>query len=469
MDHLQEVPGEESILHNIPQGLLVSLLDNPYESLILVDADGIVRFMSSATEGVYPVSPRDAVGRHISEVSPESKLPRILETGKAEIGRAMMLKNSNRVIARIPLIRDGRVIGAFGKLMFWTPKKLKELYDRIDTLEKHLDYFKEELNHRCGVRYSFDTIVGKSDLLKQTIDLARHAAETDSPVMITGESGTGKELFAHAIHQAGRRRDSSFIKVNCSSIPADLFEAELFGYEGGSFTGARKTGKPGKFELADKGTIFLDEIGEMPHTMQVKLMRVLQEKEIDRIGSSRPRQVDFRIICATNRDLEKMISNGGFRLDLYYRINVINIKLPALRELREDIPPIFVHFLEELSRERNRRVPGVVPEAVELLKNYAWPGNVRELRNIAERAMILPGGEVIEPGDLPLALRISTTCPQTRTEEPISSLRDLLEVTERRAIVDTLQKSGNSRAKAAKILGIHRTGLYQKMKKYNID
>jgi len=469
MDYVQEGPREEDILHNIPRGLLLSLLDNPYESLILIDADGIVRFMSSATEGVYPVSPRDAVGRHISEVSPQSKLPGILETGKAEIGRAMMLKDSHRVIARIPLSRDGRLIGAFGKLMFWTPKKLKELYDRIDTLEKHLDYYKEELNHRYGVRYSFDTIVGKSELIKQTIGLARQAAEADSPVVITGESGTGKELFAHAIHQASRRRDSSFIKVNCASIPGDLFEAELFGYEGGSFTGARKAGKPGKFELADKGTIFLDEIGEMPHTMQVKLMRVLQEKEIDRIGSSRPRHVDFRIICATNRDLEKMIGNGGFRLDLYYRINVINIKLPDLRELKEDIPLIFAHFLEKLSRDWNRSVPTVAPEAVELLKNYAWPGNIRELRNIAERAMILSGGDVIEPENLPLALRISPTCPKRQTEGPISSLKGLLEETERRTIVETLQKTVNNRARTAQILGIHRTGLYQKMKKYKID
>ncbi len=348
MDYWHEGLREEDILHNIPLGLLLTLLDNPYESLILIDADGIVRFMSSSTEGVYPVPPRDAVGRHISEVSPQSKLLGILKTGKAEIGRSMVLKDRQRVIARVPLIRDGRVIGAFGKLMFWTPRKLKELYGRIDTLENHLDYYKEELNHRRGVRYSFDTIVGESDLIKQTIDLARQAAEADSPVVITGESGTGKELFAHAIHQASRRRHGSFIKVNCSSIPADLFEAELFGYEGGSFTGARKTGKLGKFELADKGTIFLDEIGEMPHNMQVKLMRVLQEKEIDRIGSSRPRSVDFRLICATNRDLEKMIRTGGFRLDLYYRINVINIKLPALRELKEDVPLMFDHFLEEI-------------------------------------------------------------------------------------------------------------------------
>ncbi len=469
MDYWHEGLREEDILHNIPLGLLLTLLDNPYESLILIDADGIVRFMSSSTEGVYPVPPRDAVGRHISEVSPQSKLLGILKTGKAEIGRSMVLKDRQRVIARVPLIRDGRVIGAFGKLMFWTPRKLKELYGRIDTLENHLDYYKEELNHRRGVRYSFDTIVGESDLIKQTIDLARQAAEADSPVVITGESGTGKELFAHAIHQASRRRHGSFIKVNCSSIPADLFEAELFGYEGGSFTGARKTGKLGKFELADKGTIFLDEIGEMPHNMQVKLMRVLQEKEIDRIGSSRPRSVDFRLICATNRDLEKMIRTGGFRLDLYYRINVINIKLPALRELKEDVPLMFDHFLEKLSRDNSRSVLTVAPEAAELLKNYAWPGNIRELSNIAERAMILSGGDVIQPEDLPMAVRFPASCPPRQMEEPISSLKGLLEETERRAIVETLQKTGNNRAKTAQILGIHRTGLYQKMKKYNID
>jgi transcriptional regulator with PAS, ATPase and Fis domain len=381
----------------------------------------------------------------------------------------MMLKNSQRVIARFPIIKDGRVIGAFGKLMFWTPKKLKELYNRIDTLEKHLDYYKEELSQRCGVRYSFDTIVGKSDPIKRTIELARQAAEVDSPVVITGESGTGKELFAHAIHQASRRRDGNFIKVNCASIPAELFEAELFGYEEGSFTGARKAGKPGKFELADKGTILLDEIGEMPHSMQVKLMRVLQEKEIDRVGSSRPRQVDFRLICATNRDLEKMISSGGFRLDLYYRINVINIELPSLRELKDDVPLIFAHFLQRLSLNSDRSIPDVSPEAVELLKNYSWPGNVRELRNIAERAMILSGGDVIEPEDLPLALRVSSTRSQGQTDEPMSSLKDLLEETERHAIVETLRKTGNNRARTAQILGIHRTGLYQKMRKYRID
>jgi len=459
---------EENTLRNIPGHLLFALLDNPYEGLIVVDADGIVRFMSSATEGFYPISPREAVGRHVTEVSPHTKLPRVLQTGKAEIGTTMKLKDGHRVVARVPLSQNGQIIGAFGKLMFWTPEKLKELYERVATLEKHLDYYQHAFDQTCGVRYSFDNIFGDSDPIRHTISQARQAAETDSPVLIRGESGTGKELFAHAIHQASRRRKSSFIKVNCASIPADLIEAELFGYEAGSFTGAVKTGKSGKFELANTGTIFLDEIGDMSPNMQVKIMRVLQEKEIDRIGSSRTRSVDFRLICATNRDLEKMMSDGGFRLDLYYRINVFVIDLPALREIKEDIPLIFLRLLEKLSGGRRQTVPSVAPEAMELLKNYPWPGNVRELRNIAERALIVSKDNRIEPEDLPLTLRTPAACLESERSILTMSLKDLLEDTERRAIVSTLQKNGNNRAKTAQILGIHRTGLYQKMKKYKI-
>ncbi len=467
---MQEQNRLDRILHDIPRQLLVALLDNPYECLILVDAEGIVRFMSTANRGIYPILPEHAVGRHITQVSPQSKLARVLETGKAEIGTGMMLKDDQRVIARIPLTRDGRIIGAFGKLMFKTPARLKELYERIDTLEKHLDFYREELDETYGVRYSFDSIVGNSDLITQTKVLARQAAETDSPVVITGESGTGKELFAHSIHQASKRRKNNFVKVNCASIPAELVESELFGYEAGSFTGARKTGKAGKFELAHNGTILLDEIGDMPLNMQVKLMRVLQEKEVDRIGSSRPRHVDFRIICATNRDVEKMVSNSGFRMDLYYRINVINIRLPALREMQEDIPFIFQHLLGDLCRGKKRRIPTVSTEAIEVLKNYAWPGNVRELRNIAERALIVCNDACIEVDDLPLSLRVPPSIRQRGSQENLSSnLKELLEDTERRAIIGTLKKTANNRALTAKLLGIHRTGLYQKMKKYSIE
>ncbi len=460
--------GKEEILRSIPEELLHALLENPYEGLILVDEDGIVRFMSSATEGLYPISPAKAIGRHINEVSPSSRLPMVIEAGKAEIGSTMEIQEGPRVVARIPLTQGDRVIGAFGKLMFWTPEKLRELYGRVDTLEKHLNYYKNESEQGCGVRYGFEDIFGKSELLRQTICLANQAGETDSPVLIRGESGTGKELFAHAIHQASRRRKNNFIKLNCASIPGELIESELFGYEAGSFTGAGKAGRPGKFELANNGTIFLDEIGDMSPSMQVKIMRVLQEKEIDRIGSRRAKPVDFRLICATNRDLEKMMSEGGFRLDLYYRINVFIINLPALREIKEDLPLIFTHFLQDLSGGRHR-VPSISADSMELLKSYSWPGNIRELRNIAERALIVCKNNKIEPEDLPPVFRTpSPLSLRSDQDNPSSTLKDLLEETELCAILSTLKKSGNNRAKTAQILGIHRTGLYQKMKKYKI-
>lgn len=459
---------EENILENIPQDLLFALLDNPYESLILVDNDGIIRFVSSFNESVYEIPSTKAIGRHITEMSPRSKLPRVLETGKAEIGQGIKLNEQQRVIARIPLTKDGRVIGAFGKLLVKTPEQLKELYDRIETLESHLDYYREELNHTCGVRYSFDNIIGASEPITKVKLLARQAAETDSSVVITGESGTGKELLAHAIHQVSRRKKNNFVKVNCSSLPNELIESELFGYEAGSFTGARKAGKPGKFELADKGTIFLDEIGDMPLQMQVKLMRVLQEKEVDRLGSNQSRNADFRVITATNRDLEKLIRDGAFRLDLYYRINVINIRMPALRDIREDIPLIFHYFMDKLSRCKRQPAKTVSSEAMELLTNYAWPGNVRELRNIAERAMIVCRGNQIDPKDLPLAVQTPSADKISRMNMSLS-LKELMEETERCAILEALQKAGNNRVGAARLLGIHRTGLYQKMRKYGLE
>lgn len=451
----------------IPSELLDTLLDNPYECLILIDADGIVRFMSSANEGFYSVTCGEAVGRHISEVNPRSRMPRVLKSGKAEIGRSMILNEKQRIIARIPLVRGGRVVGVAGKLMFMNPEKMKQLYDRIDILERHLDYYKDELNEVLGIRYTFDNIVGESTPMRRVKKLAHQAAWADSPVIITGESGTGKELFAHAIHQASRRRNHNFVRVNCAAIPADLIEAELFGYAPGAFTGARRQGKIGKFELAHKGTIFLDEIGDMPPGMQVKLMRVLQEKEIERIGGTEPRRIDFRIISATNRDLERMMGTGGFRLDLYYRLNVINIDLPPLRGIKNDIPQIFRHLIEKLSRTGGRRIEEISPAVRDALMAYGWPGNVRELRNVVERALIVCRDERIELDDLPISLR-SGPADRPAADVPVGPLKQLMENTERNAIVGALARTGNNRGKAAVLLGIHRTGLYQKMKKHGL-
>jgi transcriptional regulator with PAS, ATPase and Fis domain len=455
------------MLENIPNDLLEALLDNPYEGLILVDADGIVRFMSSSNDGVYPVSATDAIGRHITEVSPQTQLPRVLETGRAEIGRSMLLQHKNRVIARIPIVKDGTVIGAAGKLMFRSPEVLKKLYDRIESLETRLDYFKDALADAYGGRTSFDRIIGDTQPMRKAKDLGRQAAEADAAVLITGESGTGKELFAHAIHMAGRRCKQNFVRVNCAAIPRDLIESELFGYEAGAFTGARRQGKAGKFELAHKGTIFLDEIGDMPPILQVKLMRVLQEREVERLGSATPKPIDFRVISATNRDLTRMLDSKDFRLDLYYRLNVFHIHLPALRDIRADIPAIFRYMLGLLATDGRPPIEHVSDEALAAMQTYDWPGNVRELRNVAERAMIVCRDRRIGVDDLPMeAVRSARRDPPSGGA--LGPLRTLMQKTEKQAILQALDHTGNNRVEAARVLGIHRTGLYQKMKKHGI-
>jgi transcriptional regulator with PAS, ATPase and Fis domain len=451
----------------IPDDLLFALLDNPYESLILIDAQGIVRFVSQANESIHGNSVASAVGKHISEVSPDSRLLNAIESGRAEIGRPIILKDHERIVARIPLLRDGKVIGAAGKLLLSSPQKVKDLYWRIESLEKQLDYYKSEFKQIYGSRFTFDNIIGGSRKLLEAKALARKAAQNDSSVIISGESGTGKEMVAHAIHMAGPRSSHNFIRINCGAIPTELFESELFGYEPGAFTGATRQGAAGKIELAHNGTVFLDEISEMPLRMQVKLLRVLQDKVVERIGGGKPRQINFRIISATHQDLESMIRQGAFRLDLFYRLNVMLIKLPALRTIIEDIPLIFLSMVQEIGQRGGQGVPGIAPAVMEALCAYDWPGNMRELRNVAERALIVCDGRQIELKDLPAAFRDTASNQKPAPEKP-RPLRSALEEAERKAIEAALQHTRNNKAKAAGLLGIHRTGLYQKMHKYEL-
>ncbi len=454
-------------MNRLSDDLLSTMLNNPYELIIIIDRYGKVQFLSSAYEKYYPVSAATARGKYLSDVLPESELTRVLDTGKAEIGDFITIGGENWITAKIPLKKNGRIIGAVGKLLFTDPTQVKNLYRHIEILEKNLNHYKDELSQLYDIRYSFSKIIGDSSSLRDAKALSRLAAENDSPVLITGESGTGKELFAHAIHRSCNRRQQNFVRVNCAAIPKELFEAEMFGYEPGAFTGANPKGKPGKFEVADKGTIFLDEIGDMPLKMQVKLMRVLQEKEVERIGGNKPRQIDFRIVSATNQDLEELINKRLFRLDLYYRLNVINIHLPALRDIPEDIPPIFRHIIEKLLSDDKRPVPALAPEALATLQRYGWPGNVRELGNVAERAIIIHKNNRIELKDLPIP--IQDAIPASKSHPPVlTSLKTIMENTERKTIIQALKQTNDNKIKASQLLGIHRTGLYQKMKKYNM-
>ncbi len=322
-------------------------------------------------------------------------------------------------------------------------------------------------NDLPGRKYPFGLIVGQSQALQKVFDVVTKVADSDSTVLITGESGTGKELIARAIHYSARGPIGPLIPVNCGAIPEELLESELFGHEKGAFTNAIKT-RAGRFELADGGTIFLDEIGEMSPKLQVKLLRVIQEKQFERVGGTRTITVNIRVIAATNQDLYRAVESGRFREDLYYRLNVIPVHIPPIRQRREDIPLLIEYFFNRFRRKKKTNVEGIDPEVVEALTAYDWPGNVRELENLIERLVILADGPSITLDDLPERI---TRPPKAAARGEFVlpdegfSLSDYLAEVENDLIAQALEKAGGVKSKAAQILGINRTTLVEKMKK----
>ena len=320
--------------------------------------------------------------------------------------------------------------------------------------------------HQLSAKYTINDIIGESNPILLMKEQILAAAKTRSTVLILGETGTGKELAAHAIHRLSVRRHAPFVRVNCAAIPDNLLESELFGYEAGAFTGAVKGGQSGKFELADTGTIFLDEIGDMPLSLQSKILRVLQEKEIEKIGGRGPIPVDVRVIAATHQNLKQLVQNKKFREDLYYRLHVIPIQMPPLRDHREDIPLLVDYFLDKQSIELGIVKPDTDREFISALIEYDWPGNVRELANAIELAVSMANG-MISKEKLPLSIR--EAYGRSAPEEDAGVLRNYAEEAEREAIVKALESCGGNKIKVCDILGISRSSLYNKLKRYNID
>ena len=463
---------EEQIgkLKRLGDDVIYALIDNPYECPIVINKQGIICFMSRFSKRLIGIDPDEAVGKHIKDVIKETHLHEILKDGKARIADLLYIAGKQQVISRIPL-KDlhGKILGAVGKGVLNEAVKVAELSKRIEVMAGQLQYYQKQVSDLKGGA----AIVGRSAAIAQMKENALLAAKSNAAVLMTGESGTGKEVVAYFIHQNSSRASGPFIRVNCASIPRELFESELFGYEGGAFTGARSQGKPGKFELANKGTILLDEIGEMPRPMQAKLLRVLQEHTVDRLGGTNPIPADFRLIAATNRDLQEMVRKGDFRMDLFYRINILSIHAPRLRDIREDIPLLAAHLIGLLNEEMGWGASAISPEAMAELKNYDWPGNVRELRNVIERAMIIAKERLIRPEDLPERVRRAGTGEPSSTSATAGTrpgnLRLALAETERQVIAEALRSAGGNKAKAARTLGIHRTSLYEKMKTHGLD
>ncbi|MCF6247351.1 MAG: sigma-54 dependent transcriptional regulator [Desulfobacula sp.] len=327
------------------------------------------------------------------------------------------------------------------------------------------------LRKAVSSRYSFDNIIGKSRPMQEIYDIINKVAPSDASILIEGESGTGKELVAKSIHYNSPRKNNSLIAVNCSAFAETLLESELFGHEKGAFTGAAAL-KKGRFELADNGSLFLDEIGELPRSLQVKLLRVLQEKTVERVGGTKSIPINFRLIAATNKDLEEEVKKGNFREDLFYRLNVVKISLPPLRERMEDIVLLVNHFIDKYISQMNlsNKISGISPETIKILSDYEWKGNVRELENVIERSVLLCNGKLVTPADLPLQIRQKMTSTIDLNGIPTGAgLAETLVAVEKRMIQHAMKMSGNIQTKAAQLLGIGKSGLNQKLKKFNLD
>lgn len=446
-------------------------LEGVFESLkqgiVVVDKDNKVNLVNRSYEDIMGLPREDLLGQELKDVLENSRMHIVLRTGVPELADLQSVKGRQVVVNRVPIFKDGMIIGAIGEAMFKDISEVGALLQR-ENIFAYPNLKKEAmLEQASSAKHSFETIIGRSRAMVHVKNLASKVAATDSTVLVVGESGTGKELFARAIHNASKRRQMPLVSINCAAIPTELLEAELFGYDEGAFTGAKRGGKKGKFELANRGTIFLDEIGDMPLAMQAKLLRVMQDKTFEHVGGEKVLTCDVRIIAATNRDLEAMVENNTFREDLYYRLNVICIQVPPLRERREDIGELIDLLLPGVCHRLGIPLKQFSPEALNLLREYSWPGNVREMINILEQLGATVSSPVITPRNLPPLGLFKGHHKKKSAGMAQDSTASL--ASERECIAETLRCTNGNKALAAKVLGVHRSTLYEKLKKYNLQ
>ena len=452
---------------------MFDLFANASEGMLLVDRKGRVVWINDQYRRFLPAlgyeREEDFVGHPVSNVVQNTQMHQVLETGKPILIDLLTNKAGTFVVSRIPL-RDeaGEVIGVLGIVLFDHPETtLQPLIAKFARLEQDLNEARRELASQRRAKYTFASFVGSSAAAQEVKRQARRAAQSASPVLLLGETGTGKELLAHAIHSASARAGKAFVSINAAAIPETLLEAEFFGTAPGAFTGADRKGRPGKLQIAQGGTLFLDEIGDMPLPLQSKLLRVLQEKEFEPVGSNEVLRSDVRLIAATSIDLDKAVREGRFRADLYYRINVVPIGIPPLRERLEDLPALCEAILDDL-REDNHALYELDADALALLRRHAWPGNVRELRNLLERTVLLNDRAQLDAQALRAALG-PLQAPPAQADGNRASLAEgqdfyaAREAFERKLIGNVLAEQAGNVEAAARRLGLGRSTLYKKM------
>jgi len=459
---------------------LKAMLNFTYDGVIALDRHGRITVFNKVAEELSGWSVKNAINREVTEVIPKAGCQHLLQTGRPELGAVLEIGSVKVVANRVPIIVDGKIEGVV------------TTFQKLDVLQKIESNVRRKLSDKgLSARFRFEDILGKSEPLQTTIRLAREYATIDSTILIHGRTGTGKEVFAHAIHNASRRRGEPFVAINCAALPESILESELFGYVEGAFTGARKSGKAGVFEMAHGGTLLLDEVGEMPPMIQSRFLRAIEQREIMRLGDSRIIPINVRLIAATHRNLREMVARGQFREDLYYRLNVLSLPIPTLQERGHDVLVIADKFLREFYDIQGKSYGIFSDESARLLLDYGWPGNIRQLRNAMERLSVMTAGGLIEAQEVTRALQLQEfgtsdrgggdvrSAPETQGQH--DSLACLPSppgaegpkfgveraAYERELIDAALRECDGSKSRAAKMLGISRTTLWRKLQRCN--
>jgi transcriptional regulator with PAS, ATPase and Fis domain len=465
--------GDATRLLHIATGSLLAQLAHMCEGALIVDRQARVVWMNER----YPqrlgfADPASLIGQPVEDILPNSLMRNVVENGQPIMLDIMDFGDESFVVVRLPL-RDASdtVVGAIGIVLLDDAMGLAPVVGRFNRLKQDYADVHRKLVEARRAKHTLASIVGSSEGCMQLKHMARRAARSDAPVLILGETGTGKELLAQAIHNASDRADKPFVAVNIAAIPESLLESEFFGHAAGAFTGAERKGREGKFKLADGGTLFLDEIGDMSAALQGKLLRVLEEGEYEALGSNRLVPVDLRVVAATSRNLQADVAAGRFRPDLYYRLNVVTLKVPALRNRLEDLSALCGHLLDSLTDKLRLPPRNIAPQALERLAAHDWPGNIRELRNVLERAVLMSDADTVTSEDLDAILpALPVPAAPTQSTEPADlSLGEAVRNAEKAAIVRALVACGGNKARAAAQLGISRTSLYEKVTLLGVD
>lgn len=450
--------------------------------LLCIDNDGKITYVNEKMLKYKNCTSEQMIGKHIKKFFPYTHMIENMENERDTIAfyqGNVTSKDDVEASVHYVLRKDGKRVGLMTYDIFQELKEFEQFVRMYGELDDKIKYYREELKEYRMTKYSIEDIVGQSEQIKKLKTEIKNAAKTSSTVLITGETGTGKELVAHSIHDLSKRRSNKFVKLNITNLPPSLIESELFGYEAGSFTGAVKSGKKGRFEEADNGTLFIDEIETLPLEMQPKLLRVLQEREIERIGNNESIQINVRIISATNEKLEELVKERKFRKDLFYRLEVVRINVPSLRERKEDIRLLAEHFIREYNMTLGTNVTGITDAAVVKLESYDWPGNVRELKNVIERAMGAANNNLVDSNSIQIASIVDDSAlgrggtaavPHSyfdfEGESPIEEAKRQAEIA---VITEALARAEGNKKRAAEMLKIARPLLYQKMDRLKIE